>query len=251
MKVIYPEKTSAVLADEENANYPDDNVLDDHPKKVWKGTSQDAKLTITVDGGANAVGIFATNAQSIDFTLKDGDGATVETGSYDLTGIDTFLKFLTDTGLAWTELWIDYTYQADSHTVELEFDTEDAGTVIEAGVVRAGLAREFRNPQLKLKEGLRDFSIEKELNNGATYYRLRNIVRTYSGNFRAERLWDFYVFIREIFKTIGAQPLAWQVIDVNGEPWTVYARATKTRLPSGSHDRAKSALVSFYLEEVV
>ncbi|MBW1778932.1 MAG: hypothetical protein JRJ54_15330, partial [Deltaproteobacteria bacterium] len=71
MKVIYPNNITVLSADEEDASYPVSNLLDDHPKKVWRGTSKDAKLTLTVSEGAG-VGIANTNAVSINVLLKGG-----------------------------------------------------------------------------------------------------------------------------------------------------------------------------------
>ena len=51
MKVIYPDNIASISADEEDANYPVSNLQNNHPKKVWKGTSRDAVITAIVQGG--------------------------------------------------------------------------------------------------------------------------------------------------------------------------------------------------------
>lgn len=248
MKVIYPDMITAVLADEQNANFPDDNISDDHPKQVWRATSKDAKLTLTVGGGSDTVAIYNTNARTIVFTLKDSLGATIESATYDLSGIDTYLEFFRDSGDYWEHLWIEYTYQADQHTIELDFTAADTD-IVEAGVVRAGLAYEFPEPQYGLSEGLVDYSIRKELNNGSLYYRKRDIARTFSGSVMVERQPYFYRMMKTIARNVGPQPLAWKVIgSATSQEWCVFA--TLDTMPSGNHQYPIHSVINFSLKEV-
>ena len=249
MKCIYPDNVTAVLADEANANYPDDNISNDHPKKVWKATSEDAKITLTVSEGSNCVGIFNTNGTTITVTVKNAaeDTILVAAQEFDLSGIDTYYKLITDSGSAWTSLWIDYDYQAVEHKVIIDF--ERGSGIIEAGVIRAGRANNFKNPKYGIKEGRKDYSIIKELNNGAFYIRKRDIVKTFGGSIFVERDREFYEFMTDIVTANGASPLAWKVTDQSEHDWTVFARFSG--MPNGVHKTKNYGEINFNLLEVV
>ena len=248
MKMIYPQNISAVFADEEDANFPDDNVLDMYPKKVWKATSADARLTLTVTGGSNGLAIFNCNAREITVTVKDGGGAVVESNTYTLGDvIDTYLELISDAGRKHTSLWIEYTYQTLQHTIEIDFLAQ-IPDMAQAGVVWAGLLREFPEPRGDLNEGRRDYSIVRELNNGAFYVRKRDVVRLFSGEVKVSRNDDFYQFM-SIFEANGPAPLPWKIIGALPErEWNVFGRLEVE--PDGSHGSHKSN-INFSIIEVV
>lgn len=251
MKVIYPDKVSAVLADKQDSDYPDDNVMDEHPKKKWKATGESpntAKLTLTVSAGSNAVAIFGTNAETVTITLKDSGGSTISSDEYDLKGVDTYLEFIQDTGDRWPSLWADYEYQDSQCTVELDFEAA-SGSTVEAGVVRAGLARNFPVISKGFAESLEDYSVVKELSNGAYYIKQRDVVRTFSGRISRMSEADFYSFMIDIVKSNGKSPLAWRLTDIDNHYWAVFARLAD--MPSGSHDSVLYRPVTFSLTEVI
>lgn len=250
MKVIYPEKISSVAADEENANYPDDNVLDNHPKKVWKATSKDAQMKLTCTGGTSAVAVFNTNADTVTITVKnEAESETlVAAQAYDLKGTDTYLEFIQDGGEHWTQIWHDYTYQPDPVVVIIDFEAA-VGAIAEAGVIRCGIAMTFQDPKAGLQEGLKDYSIIKKLNNGAIYTRKRDVVRTFSGIITLERDRDFYFFLRDTIQQVGPEPLAWRILALVNHDWPVFARADK--MPSGAHSRPAHSDIKFSLLEEI
>jgi len=250
MKVIYPERISSVLADEANANYPDDNVLDNHPKKVWKATSKDAQMKLTCTGATNAVALFNVTADKITITVKNAaETATlVAAQEFDLKGTDTYLEFIQDLGENWTQLWYDYGYQSDPIVVIIDFEAA-AGEIVEAGVIRCGLAIDFLDPGFQLQEGLKDYSIVKQLNNGAIYIRKRDTVRSFAGTVTMERDREFYFLVRDIVQAVGPQPLAWRITDLDNYDWAVFAMADK--MPSGTHNRPDHSDIKFNLLEVI
>ncbi len=250
MRVIYPDKVSGVTAASQAANYPDDNLLDNHPKKIWQGDGvAESQVTVGVYGGANAVGFAGLGVVSIGLTVKDSNTSTVISKvSYDLKGIDTYFKFFTDTFTAYTSFWIDYEYQDDFHY--LVFDMiENSGNTVVAGVVRAGPSRGFYEPNFDLVEGMKDYSIVKELNNGAFYIRKRDVVKTFSGSVELERDGDFYVFMRDVIFKEGSNPLFWRITDYTNNDWAVFARAEQ--MPSGAHNSRDFSVVNFSFIEVI
>jgi len=250
MKVIYPIRINTLVADEEAAGFEVENLLDDSPKNLWKGTSQDAKLTFTMYGGASAVGIANTNAQAIDFTLKDALGATIESASYDMTGISNLLEFITNLGYySFTSLIIPYTYQAGVHTIDLDLDTESAGTDIHAGIARAGFTYGFKNPHSGVKHGLKDFSVKDKYNNGARYYELGDIVNVFEASATLARDASFFLFMRNLALQFGETPQLWQISDLENHFWTVFAALEG--LPSGTHGYPDHSILDVKWEEVV
>lgn len=255
MKVIYPNNVISLTADEEDANYPVENLLDDHPKKVWKGTSKDAKLSLTVSAGSG-VGIANTNARSISILLKGGTTAQWDTGSVAWSSDSAWAPHveqvvtgkydLTESGVGM--LWAEYPEQAASHYIDIELAAGE-GEIVQAGVLQAGPVLSFRDP-LNVEEGLKDYSIEEELNNGAFYYLQREIVRTFSFKLRVNREDDFYTFMHTIIRARGKRPLMWLISSGIGTwEWVVYGRLEK--LPKGSHDYKRYSIVKNEIIEVV
>ena len=250
MKVIYPEKILSVVADEEDTNYPANNVLDRHPTKVWRATSKDAQIKLTCEAGANAVAVFGTNADTITFTVKDETETTtlVAAESYDLKGTDTYFKLITDTSANWKQIWHDFEYQYNPIVVVIDLEAA-AGVTVEAGVIRCGLAQNFNGPSLGIDEGLKRYSIIRELQNGATYMKKRNTARQFTGKLVLRRDRDFYYFMKDVIEEIDPYPLAWRITDLSNKDWAVYARADK--LPVGGHDYPSNSIVKFSLLEVL
>lgn len=250
MKCIYPNRVTLATADEENANYPASNMTDDHPKKVWKATSKEAQIKTTVSAGADATALFGTNADTVVITIKDSTEVTTLWGpaTYDLKGIDTVYELITDEGENWTSLWVDYTYQSSAH--KIIYDVSLATGTVECGVIEAGPTRTFQDPQYGLQEGIIDYSIVKELNNGAYYIRARDKVKTFSGSVYAKPDDDFYIFMREVALEIGSTPIAWKISsNYSNHDWTVFARFNPP--PNANHEFYSHSRINFSLLEVV
>ncbi len=255
MKLIYPDSVSSITASAEDANYPAANLMDDHPKKVWKGTTNSATLTVNV-GGAGALAIIATNAIEVTLSITPPESAQWDTDIEWDTGIEwkaytgitfTETKYLSGTirGAAWFEM-----SRTDSFSAEIVL-TAAAGQVIQAGVVTAGVLREFRDPARGIKEGLRDYSIVKELNNGAFYTRKRDVVRTFGFSITEDRDTDFYVFMRDIARELGPDPAAWRILtnNVTGWEWIVFGRFDG--LPQGAHSLPSYSQIDAKIVEVL
>lgn len=252
MKVIYYNYVTAVSASEENANFPEENLLDTHPRKVWKATSSTATLTATISAG-NVCALFNTNARTATVNLKNG-ATTITSQFFDLSGVLDYYSWLNDLGEPEYSLWFDYgaAYdQGGSHTVEFILDTGNVATILYGGVLFGGRAYETDSGvQYGVKEGLVDYSIRKELSNGSRYYRKRDVVRTFSCSIILQRSTrDFYNFMGRIAQAIGPAPLAWKLTDINNVDWTTFAFFSQP--PEASHDFPDHALLSFALTEEV
>ncbi len=238
MIAIYPEKLSSVSASSENAEYPASNLEDTKIKKVWKSSGGNtATLTATVGAGANNLALFGTNAVTAIVTIKIG-AAVQETQNFALTsGSRTYQR-----------LWCSYSTISVVHTVEITLAAA-SGDVVEAGVLKIGVGDDFKNPEYGLGEGRKDFSITKELNNGAFYIRKRNSVRTFSVNLQTPRETDFYAF-GDLYDHYGPLAIAWLLAeDINDYQWAVLGHMTDPF--SGTHSYPTESKISFNITEAV
>ncbi len=255
MKVIYPDNTLTITADEENGNYPIENVQDDYIKKVWKATSNDAVIDITASSGS-ALALFGSNATSVIVKARDGAEGVQWGGGVTWDSPSWVAEVLTSQTIVFdtlptdqSALWCDLTNYPSNFTVEITLSSV-AGSTLEVGVIRIGTVRDFRDAAYGIEEGLVDYSIRKELNSGAWYYRKRDIVRTFSLSLLEDRASDFYTFMHNVALVRGQQPLAWRLSEnVTDWQWIVYA--TFDGLPSGTHLYPNHSVINIQLEEVV
>ena len=256
MKCIYPDMITSITADEEDAEYPAANLLDEHPKKLWKATSRDAVVTAVVSSGG-ALAVIATNATSISLTISQGqtiqwdtdiswqgDTSWDTTGSADVTEVSLLPGDIS--GCAWFNF---ASVRTSSFTATLTL-TAEAGEIVQAGAILCGTLNEFRDPARGVREGLRDYSIIKELNNGAFYVRKRDVVRTFDFSLVEDRTIDFYAYMHDIARSSGPNPLAWYIVDGGSDShWIVFARFES--MPDGAHDMPAYSKINTRLVEVL
>lgn len=255
LKVIPGQKISSVSSTSENGNYPDDNVLDEHPKKLWKAANgvDSATLTFSIDGGTGGMAVFNTNATAISASITDPNAVSWESGVEWESGVQwvTSDPALTETvsldgesGAAFFE-WV-HTDNVLTATLDL---TGVVGETLKMGVAVSDQRYEYNSPQFGVQEGLVSYSIVRELNNGAFYRKERDKVRRFNFAVVEDRAVDFYEFMYTVAKPRGYKPAAWQIHDSNGFNWVVYARFEE--LPSGQHMQADLVPITARLIEVL
>ena len=176
--------------------------------------------------------------------------AQEETLLYDLRGIDTYYEFFKDeANEGWDSIWYDYTILSETHRIAVTIDSNDVTVDAQIGVTQAGFNSSFSNPDYGLTEGLQDYSIVKETNNGSFYFRKRDVVRTFQGQISVTRDREFYNFMTNIIRAVGPAPLAYKMTDLSNFDWTVFAMC-KT-MPKGVHEYYAHSTVSFDLTEVI
>ncbi|MFH2073799.1 MAG: hypothetical protein ABIJ57_00435 [Pseudomonadota bacterium] len=256
MKCIYPDNITAISADEENASYPAANLTDEHPKKLWKATSRDAVVTAVVSSGG-ALAVIATNATSISLTISSGQtivwesGVTWDSGiSWDTTGDSDTTEVSLLTGDITGAAWFNFAAARTSSFTATITLTADAGQIVQAGCIVCGTLRDFRDPGRGIREGLIDYSIVKELNNGAFYTRKRDVVRTFDFSLIEDRASDFYTFMHTVARGVGPGPIAWYLVDGDSDShWIAFARFDQP--PAGSHDMPDYSQINARLVEVL
>jgi len=249
MKLLYPDRTLTAVADEEDESYPDDNVLTDRIKQVWKATSKDAQLVITAAANTNAVGIFNTTAETVQVTIRNlADDTTLwgPSANYDLTSSTYVYGLMSDVSTdKGRDIIIEYDLQAASCLVKIDFAMA-AGTV-ECGVARVGYIREVYGPLYGIQQGLIDKSISLELNSGGLYYKKRDVVRQFSISFRDSLNPNIYQFLR-IAQIIGSDLYPWLITDATKTNWCTFARLEIVTLVA-IHDGPSCSVVNVKLIE--
>lgn len=268
MKVLYPnDHISSIYANSADANYPISNVQNDNVKDIWKATTNTAIVTLGVDTGTTCVTIFNTNATSIDITTRESLGldwqASDETWGIDWQdddetwGIDwdvattavteVYDISASDIGNCWAEF---AAYDA-GFVIEITF-TAASGTVIQAGVIQAGIPKVYRDPEYGITEGLKDYSILKELNSGGFYVRKRDVARRFQFRLLEDRDVDFYEFFYQVVQVVGPGPLAFRIVHSGNTDWEwiVYA-LFNMQLPQGTHAYPEYSVIDVELIESI
>jgi hypothetical protein len=232
------ELLGSVTADTEDANFLASNLLDDRPKNYWKsGGSNIATLTAVVGAGSDQVAIFNTNAITASISIQVA-AVEQEAFSIDLSSPHSHNR-----------LWQSYTKQMAAHTIVITLIAA-AASAIYAGVLRAGTGLTLRNPNYGISEGRKDFSIIKELNNGAYYIRKRNIVRTFNLSFLSARSSADYYAFSAFYDNYGPEPVAILLAEgIDDLEWAIFGHIIQPF--SANHEYYSHSNVSYEITEAV
>jgi len=218
----------------ENSAYPVENLLDAHPKKLYKASSgvNSITLTTTLLVGTNCLFLFNTNAESITINAEDfaygewfsGNTWFSENEWWPRSSVSIPTAVVTSgernaVGLQFTPL-------IDNKEAVITL-VAPAGEAVEVGILWAGVLISANNPSWGLKESQKDYSILKELSNGATYYKKRDIVRTFSGTIFEHKQTSYNwldKMLLDVSKTYGAKSMPWFITDMANSRWTIFGR---------------------------
>lgn len=206
---------------------------------------------IILNGTTNYDGVYTLGDQSA--------------GGADEIVIDTGVAFIAET-FAGTEtacvviesathtvsngrFWQEYTTQVAAHTATIKLTTTEA--TVEAGVLRAGALLTMTNPAYGISETLKDYSIKKELRNGAYYTRKLEMVRMLSWSCLMSRE-VAYRSIITLYEYYGPDPFAMLITDnISGgnDTWTVFGCFES--IPNATHSTPDYSNVSIAVAETV
>jgi hypothetical protein len=262
MKIIFDKDSTSTpydnvqsfSVDSEDANFPKENLRDDFTTNVWRAAAATAIITAYV-GKGSAVEVLNTNATSATVTAISGEEYVFEPD----WAFETDWAFASTVEVSATvvyslpgsggRLWADYAEFAAAHVVTIELT---AAENVYAGILRAGYVETFPDPALGMQEASIDFSVEKELNIGANYYRKRNVVRQFSGLSLIDTRANIWALKHEIFDAVGPQPLAIRIISSPlGTDWEFVAYAKCLENPQMEHITHDYSRLSFTLQEVI
>jgi len=248
------DNVTTITASSADASFPDDNMRDSFTTNVWKAASgTTATITLAVSKGS-AVEILNTNATSVTITAGLGESYEDETdwsldGDYSYAADEVAVSALEDLPGEGGRIWADYSEFTTPHVVTISITAAAAPS---AGIVRAGAVEEFRDPGPDHEEDSVDYSIEKELNNGADYFRKRNVVRRFSGLSMVETRANAWLFKHGIFDRVGPCPLAIKLFSdasITDDEFIIFAKRTDP--PKLRHVTSTLTRISFSLREVI
>lgn len=251
---LLTDNVTSCVASSEDADFPDENLRDDFTTNLWRAASgTTATITLQVSKGSSVM-LMNTNATEVIVTAGSGESYVDETGCVSEIGYlnaDDEVATIAAYSLPGSggRLWADYSVFAIPHIVTL---TLAASSAPYAGIVRAGVVREFKDPAPSHAEGSVDYSIEKQMNNGADYFRKRNLVRTFDSLEMIETRGNAWIFKHDIFDAVGPQPLAIRLIQNSAiADWEFVVFAKRIDPPNLEHLTAAWSKISFNLREVV
>jgi hypothetical protein len=244
----------SITASSEDASFPATNLQDDFTTNLWKAASgTTATLTVNVSKGS-ALEIINTNATEMTISVGSGEtyedeaGWTIEDG-YEYSADEVTSVTAENLPGSGGRIWVDYSEFSGAHVITIAIT---AATVPSAGILRAGLVQQFKDPAPGIQEGSADFSIEKELNNGADYFRKRNVVRTFENIEMVETRANAFKLKHDIFDAVGPEPLAIRLFDganVTDDEFIVFAKRVST--PTIEHLTSTHSRITLSLREVI
>jgi len=155
-----------------------------------------------------------------------------------------------DTPEGTASLWVSFPEFTSSVTITVELRKSTQSTItLGAGVLVVGPVETFPDPRIPLSEGLIDYSITRELSNGATYYKARDRVRKFSGEILVRRDTYFQEFMSNFARVFGMTPVMILIAEEMGNDFVIYGRLMS--MPNGSHITRDYSTISFEIIEVI
>lgn len=224
MKCIADDNISAVSATSVDPAYPAANVLDNSTILPYRAADQIATMTLDVKGGASGLGLVGLDAKQIIITVRDSEGEVVVTQTVDLSGINNYYIWLTQQWQSRTAYGFTYPLQMSPHTIDIEIDSGNVGTVPEIAVAKAGMVRaqpHARELQLQLVE---QGAVEDTFHDGGLYYIEGKLVKEFSAALRLGLDNDFWAFIDGIAVKVKKNPIFWWITDTDNINWFIFGR---------------------------
>ncbi len=265
MKVIIPSGTINIAASSEYGNFAASRLINQNLGQVWQGETYQETLTISAPPGGDSLGLFGTNALSIEvlsiagYIGREWAGASAGPlwannrawapgASEDyMVGLDIY----TYLGPTTNSYWLEWPLSTSSVDIQLRLTGPSAGRVY-AGIVSAGKRTDLPNPQYGLGESFKEFSIHHDNALGPSYYSLVQMAREFRWKILVGRDREFYSLMNDIIYKYGSQPFAWRITEIandSTDPDRMVWAAPFQKTPTGSHDFPANSIIQGYLRE--
>ena len=256
MKHLWENLITSVSASSENVNFPASKLLERSPKIAWKAVDgvSEAVLTVETSAGISDILIAGTNATTVSIVGSDPNG----------------VAWAESDGWAEGDTWVSPEVNVYGSTIQrsrsqsvlvtlstlvdipvlLEITlTCDSSETLYAGVLMAQDPEEYGGGGVRygMEEGRLDLSIKAENSNGSTYYKKRDILRTFSLSAILEE--SSAAKMMDIYEDIGEQGAGWKLTDENDNNVVVYARFDGP--PKKTRDYFRHSAISWQLIEVL
>lgn len=213
---------------------------------IYGTTNYNGTYTVEVGSTVDLILIDAT------YAAESFDGSEIvveiqEQEEFDLQVVDDYLKFTTGEAVVYRQFFMQYTYENEACTANIEL-TSVVGSTVRAGSFIAGINYEITAPLLGMEETREDFSVVQRTNNASRYTRKRNIIKKFSGEFYLNTDYDFPEFM-SLYEYFGPDPFACLLADRDSRLFALYACFTQP--PRGIYVDGEVNSVSFSIEEVI
>ncbi len=232
--------------------------MDKHPKRCWKAADasiSSATLSVQVQGKTGGLGMVRIIADAVAVTISDPNGINwrnVDWQNVDWITVpdDLHLSYEFNRDDEFGALWVNFDqFEAAVDITITLYKAAGTPEILSAGSLVVGEMEKIPGLQYPIGDDLVDYSLSRELSNGASYYKKRDIVRRLSGTIRLPRLPDFYNLQRRIARKYGSRPLMWNLMDCMAMEFVVYGKLQA--MPSGSHENNTRSTIDFELLEVL
>ena len=209
--------------------------------------------SVLLNGTTNYDGVHVLPSQATgtanEFVITDTYAAETFAGTETACIIvETTTHTLETATRTYDSFWQEYTEQTAAHKATIKL-TAGSGETVEAGIVRAGAMKTFINPNYGASQSPKDYSIKKDLRNGAKYTKKRDIVRNFSYTIEILRDTKFNDLM-DLYDYYGPDPFALLIADeIDDNLWTVFGAFTSE--PKGSHKYFTHSDVSISILEAV
>ena len=208
---------------------------------------------LLLNGSTNYDGVYTLPSQSsgsaneiiITATYQAETFAGTETACIVIESTTHTLETATRT---YDRFWQEYTEQVAAHTATIKL-TAASGETVEAGIIRAGGMQTYSNPQYGINQSPKDFSIKKQLRNGAIYTKKLEIVRAYSYSMNLVRDTKFNDLI-DLYNYYGPDPFCMLIAEtIDDNYWCLFGSFDSE--PLGSHGYPNESIVNVTVLETI
>ena len=242
MKIIFSNNAVITSASSALSEFPAGRVLESGLKRRWILDPLDSYpgIVLSVNAPGNAIMIDnVTGASGATVTISNS-GGVVKSESIMFSHTNGFGAFSTP------RAWVDYPDQLTEHSIAISF----TGSEIAVGIIYAGKAFRFPNPEWGVDPGDNDFVIREKLENGFEYAtgQNRNRQRTFKGVVNITDL-ETYFGITHLLRQTYPGPMACLVLDGMGQQaeWAIYGGLAQ--LPGRPLARYSNYPISFSIVE--
>lgn len=251
MEVIWPDNITAITADEEETNYDVENVSNNEPGHLWKATSADAQIKLTVAAYSSALGLLGASAGTVTVTVKDETETStlVAAAEFDISGVGNFTDYYLGAGGIYDAFFYDYGVINEIHTVIIDFDADTSPAY--CGIIRCGLGWEFPNPETGFSEQRRSHSVEIPYTTGGMpYVRTISSQRILTGRWLLDRETESQNLLNRLARDMDLQPAVWNLLDINNHDWVVFGKMSPNNMMSLTHEVNNATYMNLTIEEI-
>jgi hypothetical protein len=227
MKHIPQNSITSITASYEDGNFPAENMLDDHPGRIWSagGLVRNADLYLYVSGGFSDLAFFNTNARQVTFSAADP--SEISWGGSDTWGLDSWGNVpVTATGTVEVldksnALWISLTTAITVPCLVSVNLTSPGSETLYAGICTGGIAEDYGGCSIRYgaQRSRKDNSIESYNPLGYRYYRKTSLPKILPVTARMEI--SEYNKLDAYIEENGRIPSAWNLVE-GYDGWLIF-----------------------------